>query len=134
MRPVNVNFLTHGVVSDLSDVGDYDSDATTPQQSLFTIANPSLLRGESLNEYEIKDVVYTTLEHFFDLKNDEHLDDKIVYIAECLFPTFGTNETEDISPERRNRREVAVRYLMGKNMKMDLLPCHRQKQTVFYHS
>jgi hypothetical protein len=105
-------------VSDLSDVGDYDSDATTPQtESAAPSPTLPLLRGESLNEYEIKDIVYTTLTHFFDLKNDEHLDEKIVYIAERLYPTLGTNETEDISPERRNRRQVAVQYLMGKDYK-----------------
>lgn len=112
-RPVNTPME---IVSEFSDSNDsMDSDSTTPQrESAAPSPTLPLLRGESLNEYETKDVVYKTLKHFFDLKNDEHLDDKIDYIAERLYPTLGTNETEDISPERRNRRVVVVRYLMGK--------------------
>ena len=112
-RPVNTPME---IVSEFSDSNDsMDSDSTTPQrESAAPSPTLPLLRGESLNEYETKDVVYKTLKHFFDLKNDEYLDDKIDYIAERLYPTLGTNETEDISPERRNRRVVVVRYLMGK--------------------
>lgn len=112
--PVNVNFHTHGVVSDLSDVGDYDSDATTPSTESFS-PSPSLpLLHNQLNESQVKNLVYQTLTRFFDLQNDERVEEKIDFIAENLFPAFGTNETEDISPERKDRRFVVVQYLYGK--------------------
>ena len=64
-RPVNTPVE---IVSEFSDSNDsMDSDSTSPQRE-STAPSPTLplLRGESLNEYEIKDVVYKTLKHFFE--------------------------------------------------------------------
>lgn len=120
--PVNVNLLTHGVVSDLEDYesdatipqGYYDSDATTPQTESLSPSPTLPLLHNRLNESQVKNLVYETLTRFFDLQNDERVEEKIDFIAENLYPAFGTNETEDISRERRDRRFVVVQYLYGK--------------------